>query len=377
LPRSPSSHWAGGGFLGELAEASTPRYRVIDLGTFGNPSHSNFRARAINEDGRIVGTYDVSGSAFRSFVWTHEAFGIMASPGLYDLADLYSPSDPASGSFFAADLNDAGEVVGFLEFDAGGGPEQEAYLWDLAVLTGNSNLNDDLLSDVSRAYAINDEVPARVVGIYLDHEGDDGTLEADAFTPELELGEPFRMTADGVTIDDLYNPNVNCGPFGPRPQMAAPLDISNPIPSLSNQTLAPGTASSPKECSYLADPCVDAAIDGRWWRDDGQTAGTETDKLREVDVDTTPSQGPLTYGFGVDDEGHIVGATYDEEPVGMDTVCIRQPTFWLTQTADPTLLPMPSGLEADDATVRAITPVAGGELRAVGIDHTLTRAYLW
>ncbi|MFI4967248.1 MAG: hypothetical protein ACHQAU_00870 [Gammaproteobacteria bacterium] len=130
------------------ADASMPRYRVVDLGTLGGPTST---AEAINEHGQVAGWSDTTGGNRHAFLYSD---GVMQ-----DLGTLTGGSDS-----YATALNDRGQVVGYSGINGLGQQFPEVYqsfVWDqdgmksLGALYCPCSYNDRYGS--SGAYAINDK----------------------------------------------------------------------------------------------------------------------------------------------------------------------------------------------------------------------------
>jgi len=115
--------------------AAAPSYTITDLGSLGG----NSVARAVNEFGQVVGTYEPSLGKTCAFLWTPQG-------GLLDL--------PGRGgdNTFAYDINNAGQIVGGADA-FGAEPHLHARLWDTAGNPTDLNPGDDYWS---AAYAINE-----------------------------------------------------------------------------------------------------------------------------------------------------------------------------------------------------------------------------
>src|SRR5262245_39285750 len=127
---------------------------MIDLGTLGGGSSE---AVAINDRGQVVGWYWASNYPTRSFLlipedadadgapdrWFRDANGDGDNDLMIDLGTL-------GGYVYAADVNNAGQVVGRSQI-APTGPEEHAFLWQAGIMTdlGAPGVH-------SEAHAIND-----------------------------------------------------------------------------------------------------------------------------------------------------------------------------------------------------------------------------
>lgn len=154
------------------ASDSSPLYHMALLGTLGVESY----AVAINESGQVLGNYLTAGGTQNIFRWSEG--------GMEHLVD----------SAQAMDLNDTGEVVGWLSTDAG----SEAFIYtDQVYLFA-------LPEGPSRAYAIDSQgrVAGRISGEteqgFLDEDGTPSFLAQDLNAYAIDMND-----AGEVLLKDL------------------------------------------------------------------------------------------------------------------------------------------------------------------------------
>jgi len=105
---------------------------LVEIGSLNGPSY----AYGINSMGETVGNF---GDPSRAFVWSE-------SEGIADLGVLNEPNED-TWQYYARDINDGGQVVGYLETDD---DKYRAFIWEretgIQLLSGDGD---------SRAYAVN------------------------------------------------------------------------------------------------------------------------------------------------------------------------------------------------------------------------------
>src|SRR5436305_1836538 len=148
---------------GGTAPASQPEYTLVDLGAVTAAPRSE--ATAINDKGVVVGDSFAIGSPLAATVWRPDAGGQYTAETLPNLA----------GGSLAADVNDAGLIVGY---SGGNIPHgQRAVLWQSGNVS-ELGFPTSVTGSGSVATAINDD--GKVVG-YADGVGyqwDAGTITA-------------------------------------------------------------------------------------------------------------------------------------------------------------------------------------------------------
>jgi probable HAF family extracellular repeat protein len=186
---------AAGRLVGQFTTADGQDHAFVydgitlqDLGTLGG--HQSM-ARGINRHGTIVG-HSLTGATDR-WGWVHAAF-------LFDRAPMQQAARDWS---VAADINDAGQIVGSMQLM----PDEDvshAHRWDQGVATDLGTLPPFATTAYSAAYAINEA--GWIVG------------ESNTYTHGVQYPDRRYQAvraffwADGV-MQDLGSFGVQCGPF--------------------------------------------------------------------------------------------------------------------------------------------------------------------
>gem|GEM_PF-3591616 len=128
-------------------------YNIVDLGGFGG-SASGVRGQgvAINDSGQVAGSVARADGAQRAFVWT-------AGGGMVDLG-VYQGWENVPLSVAAADINNAGEVVGSVSSSFPQPQPPHAFTWTAAG--GMNPLGAKTFGDTLNVVAIND--PGQIIG---------------------------------------------------------------------------------------------------------------------------------------------------------------------------------------------------------------------
>lgn len=157
---------------------------ITDLGTFGGMS----TAKGINNLGQVVGfSYNPTSQKNQAFIWTSDT-------GMIDLG----PLDSGVNYCYAEDINDAGQVVGYMTYYSG---PSRATIWDTntGTITDIGTISGGLAA-YGLAYGINNA--GRVVGISTSLESG-GVAHATLWGTEADLpSTPPDQTED---IQDILN----------------------------------------------------------------------------------------------------------------------------------------------------------------------------
>jgi probable HAF family extracellular repeat protein len=135
------------------------------------PGFNSSAPQAISSDGRIVGSSNSGGTFARAFLWTPDIPN-GTSGSIIDLGSLPTPNEYSS----AADINNAGDIVGTTGGTGQIQPQNRAFIWSLN--SGMIDLNDRLDDSgaawiLQSAIAINDAGLIIGIGLY-DPDGQGG-----------------------------------------------------------------------------------------------------------------------------------------------------------------------------------------------------------
>jgi len=199
---------ASSALMAASVEAQPPRYHLVDLGTLGG---ENSEASAINAQGWVVGAAETPSGQSRAFLFKN---GVMV--------DIISAARVRGGTGYAADLNDDGDVVGWVMTPAGqrgfrwgpGGSTTSAPMWIFDAFDGGETV----------AWAVSQRPDggglAYVVGSALAHGIYHGYRYGGGFGPMFGAvdASPLRYPNTAVTDVSPYGSSFSCGTnFGTAP----------------------------------------------------------------------------------------------------------------------------------------------------------------
>ncbi len=217
---------------------------LSEIGTLGGPSY----AYGINNAGEIVGS---SGNPSRAFIWN-------SAEGMKDLGTL----DEADWQYYAMDINDSGQVAGYIKKDDGA---YRAFIWDQE--TGMQMLSGD---GDGLAYGINRY--GHVVGAKNTIIGFEGTAYLWRNGQRIDLNETISSEAGWKLREarDISDSGQICGnglingeihAFMLSPILAVQPDIK------ANGSDTPVTVSKSEVVSITLglDPSSNAGLNADWW----------------------------------------------------------------------------------------------------------------
>jgi hypothetical protein len=142
----------------DCLECDFSKCKAGDLECLVSRDSWHLRAHAVNRHGEVVGTANLVDVCTRdvAFVWLpKEKYGL--APGTHFLKDHDPDQDPTSElETFAYDINDAGIIVGQVDFC----PSCDGMIWDLNEGLAGVPMN----SSTDTAWAVNNAIPYEVAG---------------------------------------------------------------------------------------------------------------------------------------------------------------------------------------------------------------------